>query len=992
MNSKSLRKIAMSLILLCSAAVISLGALTVSWFVGPNVETEEDFLHGDVGLRNYFYTGDGSQTKPYEIVSPIHFYNLTRLQNLGIFPEKKYFQIGHTFNIDGQDVLRCINSYDENGEPIYSDYLDMGAFSSQRMIYTIGGEGSPFFGEIDGNGVPIKNLTIHGNPEDIGVFGYVAAGGALDDLVFDNLEVHSLGYNNHSGDPDNLLFSQDIDDIFASSSYLATETSLAIYLPDGEGYTSTNLKKLNGASGTQIENVNSAAKMIDGTYYVNAYFKPTFPSTEGRPFTYSIRSSSPLIEEVGTLNLTGTGDTDIVLNLEPLKDSIQFNSGSYMQADAKIYLVASCEVDGYLFSRVIQSYTIEFYSNSYNYNDGRFGVGIFCDYAVQSDENDHNTHYHHGNNIGLIAGHVDGTIKDCYVYDGRFKFNDSGYHPIYAETDTALIGEIGSNVASQLDPELGLKIHGDIGVMNFSKIYGMVRSDMTPSTKVKVGRKTPKNGTDPIDYVSYGKFINTETIDNFKEYLRYMDGQYENNEFITRTWMNTSGISGDPVWKDYTTPSNVDDIRVDFNSIDFLWNKVIQDEEDKDRGLGVFKVVTSFNDQLDTGTYGEFMTNNMGECRIVNGKPKSKVYFSTAEYDHAKGGDWTPMRGATLPSYSDINSFEYPFSRDYNYVFELNLADMAAAGGKDYMYNTDSEFLTNYLSTKLIDKYGAPVNPGSARFGFMFRSSENELLTSLSSYMPVEVPGTKQKFGTDEDPVYYPPNSIVFSIDNPNGANVSVVASGADLTIYGYDPTIPYDSTNDQTKAATGLTALYSMRCSGGNSTDTHKYFPYDVATGETATETVQLAGDMKDGGNTLYGHIFKLPQGNYVLGGRNDTTNVYFLAVQGQTEGTLGDNDLIAVGDAIADVEFLLEAPTLANFTAGFKKALFTFKGTFNLTSGTVYMEAIIVNTKKYMRVRFATNPTFVTYILTYSRDPEHIYYINDIYIDTVNYTYTPT
>lgn len=984
MTKKGWLRVLTGFVMVFTAAVISLGALTVSWFLGPNVYTkDEDYLDGDVGLRNYFYSGNGTEAKPFEIVSPIHFYNLTRLQNLGIFPEKKYFQIGHTFVLDGVECLRCINEYDSEGNPIYSKYLDMNEFSHdpKYKVMTIGGEGSPFVGEINGNGIPIKNLKISGNPEDIGVFGYVAHGGSLTGLVFDNLEVVSLGYNNTEGAPDNQLFSEDIDDIFNSSSYLATDTSLALYTYDSgtSTYIANNLKKLNGASGTQLVNINSDESVVPGTQYFNGYFKPTFPAVEGDRFTYSIRSSSPLIREVGTLNLNGHGDTDIVIDLGPLAESESFNSGSNMQADAKLYLVASVTVDGFVFSRVIQSYSIEFYSNGHVYTDKQFGAGIFCDYIVQEDPTDRNTNYHHGNNIGLVAGHVDGNLKDCYVYNGRFSFNETGYHPIAAETDTALIGEIGTNVANSLDPELGLVVNGDIGVMNFSKIYKMIRSDFVVDDVVKAGQ-FPNSSSVVKNYMSYKTVINSETFDNFKEYLRYKDGEYENSEFITGVNRSLGGTS-DPAWHDYTI-SSIDE---DFNSVDFLWNKVIQDEEDVDRGLGVFKIVSSYNANAKTGAYGVYALDNIGESRIINGNSKSKVYFSTAELDHRKYGNYwkdnVPFRQTTLPKYSDLQSFDNQFNRDFNYVFELDLEQMDQAAGKDYMYNTDSPFLTNYLAQKLIDKYGAPVTPGSARFGFMFRSSENEILSSLSSYMPVNEPGSKQPFEVDGQTMYYPSKSIVFSIDNPNGANVSVVGNGGDICVYGYDPT----------KQSGGTTALYSMRSSNASETDFHRYFSYDVTDGATSTECIPNGSGMSDDG-ALYGHIFKLPQGNYVLGARSGSARVYFLAVQGQTEGTLGDNDLITIGDAVEDVDFILEAPTFENYPSGFVKALFSFKGTFNLSSGTVYMEVVEVSNKKYMKVRFATDPTFVTYILTYSRHTEHTYYINDTVVDTVNYTYRAT
>ena len=981
MKKRTSIRILSGLVMAFTAAAISFGALTVSWFNGPNIMTkDDDYLDGNIGLRNYFYSGDGTSANPFEIVSPIHFYNLTRLQNLGIFPEKKYFQIGHTFNIEGQDVIRCINSYDSEGEPIYDKYLDMGELSHSRTLMTIGGEGVPFVGTVNGNGLPIKNLKICGQPEDVGVFGYVAPEGVISGLVFENLEVKSLGYNANVEDPDNALFSEDIDDIFNSASYLARDVSLSFYNYNSftSEYEEIQLKKLNGASGTQLFNVNENDKLINETELYNGYFVPTFPELLGDRFTYSLRSSSPLIVETSDYDLTGTGDSDVIIDLGPLHNSEVFNEGKPTQANAKLYLVATTKVDGYTFSRVIQSYTIEFYSNSTTWDDKGYGIGIFCDYIIQADPDDHNTHYHHGNNIGLVAGHVDGNISNCYVYNGRFTFNDTGYHPILAETDTALIGEIGSNVANSLEPELGLVVNGDIGIMNFSKIYGMIRSDMTVGSVVKAGQRTPAGETSPKNYISYKNFINTETIGNFRDYLRYYDGKQDENEFITWTDKENMSSATDNVWHDYTVTESKDV----FNSVDFLWNRVIEDDDDVDRGLGVFKVVSSYNSAAKTNPYGQYMANNIGECRIVNSTPKTKVYFSTAELDRSIYDDWLeggPARGTTLPSYSDVKSFNHQFGRDYNYCFELDLEKMADAGQNDYMYNTDSPFLTNYLNSRLIDKYGKPVEPGSARFGFMFRSSENEILSSLSSYMPLKKPGSKQNFGTEENPVYYPSKSIVFGIENENGANVSVVGNGSDITIYSYDPTTPTGNP----------TPVYTMRCTGGGNLDAHRYFSYDVKTGETSTEAVQYRGDMKDGG-ALYGHIFKLPKGNYVLGSNTDgDANVYFLAVQGQTEGTIGTTDLISIGDAVENVDFLLKAPTLEDYPLNFETALFSFRGNFNLSAGTVDMTAITVDDKRYMKVSFDLNPTFLTYMLTYSRLTEPIYYINNMAIEAMNYTY---
>ena len=698
-----------------SLAVVGLSAFTLAWFNGPNVESTDNFLNGEIGLRNYFYQGDGTQESPYEIVQPIHYYNLTRLQNLGVFPKKTYFRVGSVFEIEGQECIRCISGYDEQGDPIFADYLDMGDFSSRYDVHTIGGEFAPFVSEIDGNGLPIRNLKVLGNPEDVGVFGYVAHSGVVKNMVFDNLEVTSLGYNNDHTKNDYLLFSQNIEDIFHSASYLATGTSLTLYDHNSttDDYDAKNLKKLNGANGTQLTQINSDDNTISGTKYFNGYFKPTFPEVENDPFTYSIMSSSSLIVPVENLAIEGSSPTDLTFDFTPLYDSIDFNKGKEYQANAKIYLVASTKVDGVSFSRVIQSYTIEIYSKSTKYEDGGYVASIFCDYIDQGEANDKVTGYHHGVNVGLVAGHVDGSMKDCYVYNGTLTFNETGYHPVYAETDTALVGEVGKNVKNNMDPDIGLVVNGDIGIMNFSKIYGLIRSDSVGGTSVMAGKKIPEGGTSFVNYLSYKNFINPTSIDMFADYLRYYDGLKDEYEFISGTGTNV----GDGVWHSYNIPNNVPN---DFNTVDFLWNRVVEDEDDVDRGLGVFKIVSTYNADAKNNPdrYGAYMVNNIGNCRIVNEatNPKEKVIFSTAEYDHSKENpdnylwnsvlDDMPKRATTLPSYSDVLSFEYPFSRDFDYCFELDLRDIEKAQGNDYMYNTDSGFLSNYLSSKLIDKYG----------------------------------------------------------------------------------------------------------------------------------------------------------------------------------------------------------------------------------------------------------------------------------------------
>lgn len=997
-----MKKLVSKIILGCIALgvfSISLAGLTLGWFVGAGGRTDDQAIDGEVGLRGYFYAGDGTAGNPYEIVSPVHFYNLTRLQNLGVFPEKAYFQIGHVF--DENDGLRCINPGSENE---YDSYLDMSSISeSDTRIIPIGSEATPFVGEFNGNGIPVKNLKVTGYPEDIGVFGYVACNGTVNGLVCENLEICSLGYNATSSDSDYQLYHADLDytfttaeALFTGSHYLSNDTSLSIYRYNGNAYTETNLKHPNGLGGTTLYNLNAQANRT-GYIYNGAYFKMTFPEVENDPFTYTWQVSSPIIKKETVLDIDGDGGPDeaVVIDMSILANSEDFNSGSDMEADVRISLVASTEVDGYVFSRVIQTYVIEFYSNGDTFSGtgslGNFSASIFCDYSDEVTVGNRATNYHHGNNIGFLAGHVDGNLANSYVYNGKFTFNENGYTPILTESDTGLVGEIGTNVINGIDPEIGLVTNGDIGIMNFSKIYSMIRGNMTAGHTIYANRGVDSKGA-YHSFVSYSDFINSgDSFNHYSEYLRTFDTGLGSNVYITGTSddMYNYRESG------YTlTDSN---IKSDFNSVDFIWNKVIEDEEDVDRGLGVFKIVTSKNSAAanPNAQYSSYALDNIGDSRIRNGSEKTKVYFSTAEYDHTKTNshtwsDYAPFRPTKLPSYSDVNSFGYPFSRDFNYCFELDLSEMSKTAGKDYMYNTDSAFLSNYLSSILIDKYGAPVTPGSSRFGFMFRSSENELLTSLSSYMPLKQPkGDNKVQHTDGN--YYPANSIVFHIENESGANVSVVGNNADIAIY----------SNDVSSSNSGVTKLYSMRSSNITSgNDAHRYYTYEVehtegnvtTPGKTSTEVV-VNNNMTTDDNAVYAHIFKLPKGDYVIGAANDnqTANVYFLAVQGQTDASIGSKDMADIGNSIEKVNFLTEAPTFATYESNsLVISDVTFKALYNDSLGTQF----IVNTKEdesinRLALSFSDSPTiFVTYLLTYS-PTKQVHFINNARYKDVNIIY---
>ena len=1001
---RSVKRILLTSCIGISAIALSLSVVTLAWFAKPASSTEKN-LDGEIGLRGYFFAGNGQEATPYEIVSPVHLYNLSRLQNLGVFPKKTYFRVGHVFETG--ESPKCINIVD--GNPVYDTVLDM----SGVTIRPIGNEATPFFGTFDGRGIIIENLTVEGNPEDIGMFGYVGckgtvksinplsgateieapAHGEIKNIICDNITIRSVG---HVDDESNLdvLFSQQtyaedvhgIDDAFETSGALANDTSLDFYewSTANVRYDVNHLTGWNGnGSGGAFTSINAEGKIITvGDQKIHkGYFVPHFPT--GTPFTFSWQASSPLITASDALNLDldsdGEADELIVIDLEKLADSEDFNNvNSNLEVDTKLYLVASIETGGYSYSRVIQSYSLEFISNYSSFSQGNYQVNIFCDYAQTDRPDDYNTSYHHGNNIGFIAGHVDGKATDCYVYRGQFDLNYNmgpynGNAPIFTETSTGLIGEISPNVANEIDPEFNLTDAGDVGVMNFSGIYDLIRRDARSGDATFAGTSGGRN------YMAIDPFL-VDTHTRFSDYLRYA------NTLSGKKYVIKTNVTVGSDWQAYEVPANPDS---SLNQIDFLNNKVIEDEEDANRQLGVFKIVTPYAARGNSYP----LEDNLGDCVIKKGTPKTDVYFSTAEFDWTKTDletedDWwdedaiVPHRGTTTPSYSDLTSFGYPFGKDYNYVFKLDLTERDVLGTNNYMFNTNNTFLRNYLSSILIDNKGNAISPGTARFGFFFRSSNNTLMDSLSSYMPVGKPGSKSQYGTFEDgsPRYLPSNSIVFQIENPNGANVSVVGTNADISIYEYDPTVP----------SGGVTELYTMKSSGNSTTDSNRFFTYSGVTGgPTQTQVSPQADDMDDASGVLYAHIFKL-EGNgkhYVIGSSSKSTtkaNIYYLAVQGQTAGTIGSATVIGVGDmAVRNVEFLVNAPTYAaNFPSNLTSdiARFSLKANFNNLYHNKQFTINVEDDDPHLRIIYNNSEAFITYFLAYARPTIVPYYINGV------------
>lgn len=980
-------------------SLVSLGIASVAWFSSKKAQSPEN-INGVVGLRSYFYQGDGSQNNPYEIVFPSHFYNLSRLQNLGVFSEKNYFRVGHNFNGTEDNPIYQIMHTDSNGIVTYDKELDMSEFDySSSTILAIGGEGAPFVGDFNGEDINIKNLIVTGYPEDIGMFGYIASTGSVKNLVTENLTINSIGYTDVSSSNINHLFGADVEQIFDQAENIFANANLKFTTNEGneyllrseEGITGVSFPNINHSTNTTITNTpdpSDPESTIENIYY-NGYFTPIFPATpsEATNFSYEWRFNNTLIEKI---------DEQGKINLGDLKRSSDFNSKN-AQIDSRIYLIAKYDNEGVTYSRVIQTYAIQFYSNSTQFNEGGYSMKIYCDYAGEG-----HTNYHHGNNIGYLAGHVDGTMKDCFVFNGTINFNNSSNMvPIATESDTGLIGEIGKNVRNVNDPSFGGGT--DTGTMDFTGIYNLVRENAEIGKKVFAS--IDGKGTNFISYntqynsdesIDKQLLSSNENFEKYREFLRYNDtNNILEREYITKLGVNVETNSF------YEVPSNATR-QAEVNTIDFLYNRVISDTPEVDRGLGVFKIATGYNSSAtydiasksytftDGQPWGSHYTDGIGSSKIINGTQETTIYFSTAEYNHKVIGDdnpWYESIGnhtsptayrlenmSALPTSAlDIRTFNPIYERDFDYVFKLDLTENLSTNdsGKNYFSNTDSLFLQQYFKYKLIDKNGQSLEPGEERFGFMFRDLYGQLMTNISSYMPVNKPESLFEY----DGKYYPANSITFTIENPNGANVSVVASGdKNTSIYSFDP-----SKKDISKVEKAYT-MFSKTSSNTTDanpikTDIRKYFSYNHSTGETSTvvETPNSSSINLDRSSSLYAHIFKLPPGDYCIGAsEKGTANIYFLAVQGQTEGTSGDVEMPALGDAVIEVDFLLEEYDPSEEK---RKAKFYLIGNFAATTGAFTVTA----TDGVIHIIFDETGGYV--ISLTARDDnntEHDYWIN--------------
>lgn len=923
MKEQSLKNkgIALGCVLLTSSLAI-LACSTYALFVTSS-STSGD-LPGDVGLRSYFEKGTGVSDDPFVISRPIHLYNLSRLQNLGVFGEKKFFSLGYD-PTGGTDL----KFYENDSSSTMIDYLDMASYDP---ILAIGSEGTPFYGEFNGNSMEVRGLKINAGPEDVGVFGYTYSGSNVHHVFFNDLTVQDDGYNNSVNGLDAL--------------YTTTDTT-AVY------------------RGSVTYGTDSITTSFPGTNYsdLTKAFTFTKPTGWGSQVSYDLRCSSDYFTTVdnnnGTYSITINSSSDItdpndITHNTDFKgshvDDVTPNGVEGAQFSSRFSLVGSIfdQTTGFTYSKIISSFTVVFVNST--------STGVSLKAAIDSTDTTLDSPYAHGANIGFVAGHCDGTLKACYIYKGTMILNNSdstSITKVAQETETGLVGEVGPGIDNKYSPGKAYDTSGDTGIINFTKMYTNIvgSSSFTSAGNAQTGYYYKFNP--PV-----GTTSDPGTAAIFSKYLR--DNKQTGTSFS------------------YVTNAS--------NSVDFAGRQVIQDNDNDDgvdRGLGVFKMSTSSYDNTGVSNFN----SGFGDFAVSKQTTDfSDFYYSTAEYHDEtptanmsgtayanngsdqrtsllKGwtnGTWEHLHlGKTLPSYSDGYTWSPFLERHFNYFFHCSLSSSAS---KNYFYNTKSDFLESYFSYKLVGQDGSSVAPGTSDFGVFVKDSDTATgttsnITSLDSCLTIAAPSNYYipvQDNTVAASSQTPYNSIEFSIQS-DYANVTVLASsgsGASNFVGVYDKSKSLASTANVQPTGSNATPAkgsqwcayrrpsYAMYVPTYNSANANFCaFEYTYDGGATATEATF---PKKSGTPLLFAHTFKLPKGDYYLGAPDNSIKIYYVCAQGQNgQGNYGNqSNVFSDTNVIEDVDFISKAP--ADFLTDQANSIddacrLSFSGEFTNASGTL-------------------------------------------------------
>jgi hypothetical protein len=831
-------------------------------------------LPGSVGLRNYFDSGTGTEVDPFVITRPVHLYNLSRLQSLGAFPTLKYFRLGKEMD----SASEGLEFYTDDSATTTTKVLDMSGYATKFV--SIGSTATPFFGIFNGSDLTVNNLTVTSDPEDIGVFGYVASGAQITNTRFANLTIKDNGYSTFLS----TLYTTDYSAITPVSFNSALITT-----------TAATFKENDSASlGTGVT--------LDGkTFTLSATGFPT--TVDGLTVTYGIRATN------NTLLIPSNDGQSISIARSALSNSTTFNSATSNYFRARIYVTGTVTKNNIKYAKIMATYLLTFINN---------GSSNYSLMAVRDTEGNTGTGYHHKTNIGLIVGHCDGKLSSDYVYNGTFQLNsnaDSTFVNQEAESDMGLVGEVGVNVDNDISPSQSYEDAGDTGIINFTSIYANVVDTATVTF------------THVTDYTSGGTnypyyYFTTKTGNMYDassgNYLRRRQLDASNYQYIT-AYENSVDFKGRQlVVEDDTKSRGLGIFQINTTDVD-------NSDEVANFPIGMGQMYiqhdTATADLFSNVFYStaEYDQSYFGSTNITNWKPGS----TNGAYRINMGTTIPGTSGTASPFTSGNASLlsSKLFERNNDYLIKFDLMDLT----NYYFSSTPSSFIKDYFTYKLRDKKGETIDSTASDFGIMIKEKNSTSTTPVnttqfSSYLKLTPYSSNVPETMSIDSTAYPTKTIQFTIDNAYGANITLVArstsdSGNYIGVYPY--------TSSTLSSINIQQPTYAMYVPSNTTTDTSEaaipaYFNYNYDSNAKTysldtNATIPTTGTTED---RLYAHTFYLPAGTYFIASPVDNAYIYYIAVQGQTNADIGGQSIVfADADTIKDLDFLLYDPTATGF-----------------------------------------------------------------------------
>jgi len=947
------RKILASVFTVCLTGVLAFATYASLALFLQTKDYTGDFP-GDVGLRSYFQKGSGTQDDPYVIARPLHFYNLTRLQNLGIFGSKTYFSLGYDINHDGN-----LEFYKSNSGTDTQSYLDMSSYPSIRCI---GSEGSPFYGVFEGNNKEIYGLNVQAGPEDVGVFGYIYTGSIVRDLYINDVTVTDNGWDNT------------VDGL--SSVYGMASGGSASY--------------------TDSSNLTTSLTTSEQTFTdTTGHFTLTTPS--GLSLTglgFKFRSSSEYFSVTdnndGTASvIVNTGADDASIGKYCIANNTVFTSTDGNRLSTRLSVIATYYKDGYTYSHVLATYLVSFNNHIDINSNESITLAATTDYVNVSDPTDSSyTEYAHGVNIGYLIGHCDGSLENAYVFNCTLSLNNdvTGYSFTHKpqETETGLIGEVGPAINNQFTPQYAYENNGDSGVVNFTGLYNNIigSSGFTKVTDASTGtyyKFTPAAGTSA----------------NFLKYLRNNHQTGGNFSYVTNA-VNSLDFAGQKVIQD------------DKNAFGTTTT---------DRGLGVFSLATSdWDNDSSTGFTNGFGTFaiSAGSAYSEVYYTTSEYYDSnpgsngatafTNRWGYTSAATKRISLASTLPTYSDANTWNPDLERNTNYIFRTQLGSDSALNNKDYFANTSNSFLQNYFKYKLIDKNGDSIAPGNKDFGVFIKDSNTQAgttsnITSFTSSLALAADPTNYAYPLTGYTTT-PARTINFSIKSETGANVTVIAA-SDSTTGGFVSV--YDKSACLTVDGSSIPAFrtnwpsYTTYIPYGSSRDNFDFFDFDYATGTTNTAATSYDSTMSSSvtyapkKTRLFAHTFKIPKaGDYFITSPTGTAKIYYVCAQGQeNSGNIGNqSNTYSNINIIASVDFVSCTPKEYTgndiYSVADYRLYLDFQATFTAASGNMTVSKTVSDTAATV-----SKPPNLTYLLIWNQKSNPVIFDGTTYTDPyITYT----